>query len=348
MYIVSKSYLMRKRIVLSALFLIILVSIIGIYSMSASADSPKKQAHNAYLEDAGRMIGSGMFKRIAVIFGADTMAPTDPLQFVIVSRDVLDSARETAAGKIESFTSTVCQGLALFAVAFFCIRKLFQDIQRESGSNLDVWFQSFAKMAIGFICVLNYDIIINAIANLGTFVSNQVESAVSVGEGDINGIIEWIKKVGDVDGDIGAKGLLGFIQDAIVELRWVFKKILVGAIVVIMQLPLLAGDIVLYTIAIELLLRKVFLPLALADIVGEGARSTGIVYLKKYFALYLRVALCFVIAYIGTVMLNGMAALASTNLLEGIMKIMGMVIIFLTVSKLYSQTSGIANNVMGV
>lgn len=64
-------------------------------------------------------------------------------------------------------------------------------------------------------------------------------------------------------------------------------------------LPMLASMYLMYSMIFELKLREMFAPVAVATVGYEGARSTGVRFLKKYLACFIRIALYFVIAAMG-------------------------------------------------
>ena len=69
-------------------------------------------------------------------------------------------------------------------------------------------------------------------------------------------------------------------------------------------LPLLASVYLIYSMIFEIKLRQLFAPMAVATIGYEGARSSALRFLKKYFACYLRIAMYFVIAALGSQLTN--------------------------------------------
>ena len=54
-----------------------------------------------------------------------------------------------------------------------------------------------------------------------------------------------------------------------------------------------------YGILFELVLRKVFAPIAVADVVSEGSRSPGVKFMKNYFGCYIRMAMFAAVIIIG-------------------------------------------------
>ena len=69
-------------------------------------------------------------------------------------------------------------------------------------------------------------------------------------------------------------------------------------------LPMLASMYLMYAMVFEIKLRQIFAPLAVAGIALEGPRSSGLRFLKKYLACYLRVTMYFAIAALGAMMTN--------------------------------------------
>lgn len=69
-------------------------------------------------------------------------------------------------------------------------------------------------------------------------------------------------------------------------------------------LPMLASMYLMYAMVFEIKLRQIFAPLAVAGIALEGPRSSGLRFLKKYLACYLRVTMYFAIAALGSMMTN--------------------------------------------
>ena len=68
-------------------------------------------------------------------------------------------------------------------------------------------------------------------------------------------------------------------------------------------IPILGFSFLLYSALFELFLRKMFAPMAVANIAYDGARSAGVRYLKKYFALLIRIAIYFALAAIGEMLM---------------------------------------------
>lgn len=58
------------------------------------------------------------------------------------------------------------------------------------------------------------------------------------------------------------------------------------------RLVSILANIVIYTTAIEMIIRRMFAPLAIADIYQEGLRSSGARFLKSFFACFIKLAIC--------------------------------------------------------
>jgi len=354
---ITSSYKNRKKVVTVALCAIILLTVLWFgqtYTLANSLTS-LEQEYNERLIETTNTIGTGMFKRVELIFigSDDTSGDSERVDWAVsmMTRNQLKDAKEKTELKIIDIATKIFQGLGMVLVTYYCIKKMIMDLQRENGTSIDVWFQMGAKMIIGFLVVLNFEYLLNGLEEIGTLVIRAVRGGLDLTIDDTINIQTWLKeKLAPVDPEtyVPAGGLFASLGDFFKRITVKFAMFKLTAVMILMQLPLLVGDIALYTILIEILLRKMAAPLALADVVGEGARSNGLIYLKKFFALYLRVAMCLAVAFIGSHFINAIAGGDTVNLSQGLLKLAAMIIMYLTIAKLYTQTQNIANNVMGV
>ena len=109
------------------------------------------------------------------------------------------------------------------------------------------------------------------------------------------------------------------------------------------QISILVAQVVAYSVIIELTIRKMFSPLAVANISMEGFRGPGMRWFKKYLALYIRMILICVLGYIN----GGLVAVVIQNL-SGIQVAFGVVVVNFTVVTMMIKSSELANEIMGV
>ena len=109
------------------------------------------------------------------------------------------------------------------------------------------------------------------------------------------------------------------------------------------QVSILVAQVVAYSVIIELTIRKMFSPLAVANISMEGFRGPGMRWFKKYLALYIRMILICVLGYIN----GGLVAVVIQNL-SGTQVAFGVVVVNFTVVTMMIKSSELANEIMGV
>lgn len=101
-------------------------------------------------------------------------------------------------------------------------------------------------------------------------------------------------------------------------------------------------------------IRKMFAPVAVADIYAEGMRSTGMRFLKKMFAIYLKIAICMVSCAIGYKIMQ-FALIANKLLLANMEDGINTMSVFLTIIvgtvvaiTMMTKGAGIADEALGV
>lgn len=135
---------------------------------------------------------------------------------------------------------------------------------------------------------------------------------------------DWVAGLGNVVSDLGSglSGLFGSITG-------LFGNGLVQ----------LASSLVVYAVAIEIAIRYLFTPLAIADLYSEKWRSNGWMWLKKLFAVSMQGAVIFLIIYVTDIFKDSLGASFSviTN-----------TAINLTMIGMFAKSRQIANDIIGV
>ena len=340
------SYDRRKKVVLSGFIAILVLCMIWIAMPFARAeDSDLKTGYNNFKEFVAGELDDGMFSSIDSMFGNGSTSSKATVNkfFSEVKTDVENT----------SFIRTVAQaikGMAMFLVVMFSFIALFKELQRGDG-GLDMWAKCFVIVAIGLLAVLNWELIVNALEAIGQFISQRVMQAITrTGTG--GGVGTWLDTyLGFGDQDVKELGLLdigGLMSNVLLYIKTFFKYIALGLVWLLFEIPLMMARVVLLTILVEIVIRKMFFPLALAAIAGEGMRSPGVNYMKKFVALYIRVAMCYAIAAIGTVIAGAISAAQVDGIAQGILQFACLFVAYITCTKLYSSTSTIANQVIGL
>ena len=130
-------------------------------------------------------------------------------------------------------------------------------------------------------------------------------------------------------------------------------------------LPMLVALFLMYSAIFELKIRQILAPMAVATISYEGARGSGVRFLKKYLACFLKIAIYFLVAWIGYCLsmyfykriLNndnintanledkreGAADIGAPGVMDAIMMLLSNVVCAMAMM----QTGGIADEVVG-
>lgn len=261
----------------------------------------------------------------------------------------------------------IFKGLAAVTFMWNFLLKLGNEMLR-SEMNLE-WYGRWCLYAIlSMVAIANSDLIIGVLERAGSSLISiglaKVGSSAPLIEG--TSLEEWIDKAFDIESlktalasityvDLAATALAPLLKNVsftalvftCIYMAW--KAILANVIAVAIHIPLIAVDIALYSIWIEISIRKITLPVSLASVFVDGARSPGVAQVVKLLAQYIRVVLCGVIAVLGQSLLIGLfGVLEFGNLGEAIISIISVLAVYMAVGKLMTQTSNITYQSMGV
>ncbi len=114
-----------------------------------------------------------------------------------------------------------------------------------------------------------------------------------------------------------------------------------------------------YSLLIEIGVRRALTPLAVADIYGEGFRSTGARWLKKYAACFVRIGIAVMVCALGIVVMGLLAHQtfgagstdkdADSQLMSGMLEyLIKVVVVNFTVISVIGKTGEYANEALGV
>lgn len=197
---------------------------------------------------------------------------------------------ETSLGNmIMDVTRTLAGGLLLVYSIIAIIRAY------ETGEvNIDLFLKVLLKMVVAMVLVININPLLDTIQELGynlaTLISEAVStsiSSISVGEtmdsiktATYQSIIHFAE---DPSGIGAAKALPG-LTSSIMEIQSFCNPILL--------LLEVSVKTVSYSLFIELAIRKAFMPIAVVVLSEDGIRSPAMRYLKKFAAVYIKIAIC--------------------------------------------------------
>lgn len=185
---------------------------------------------------------------------------------------------------------TALKGIAMFIIMYHLILSMVKELERGE-MTMESWLRILIAFVIPCVCIMEYDRVMKAIGNLGIWLQDSlnhnatVDLAATKAPGGVEPA-EWKgwTKIGEyLSGTLKymwayAKGTILFIPYAIVNF--------------LIILAILNGVMSNY---IEVVLRHLFLPFAIANISYEGVRSSGLRYIKKYLGCYIKIGCIMVI-----------------------------------------------------
>lgn len=217
-----------------------------------------------------------------------------------------------------------------FLVIILAMGHLISNIEKGQ-DPVECVFKVLIEIGISLIIIMNLDKLISILGQLGTWfieTSGTVDPAAA--GADPTSLLRAL--TGDDDGGFGWR--LGAI--AMLSLPFFMS-----------YAANIACKFAMYQIILEIGIRKCFAPIAVADIYQEGLRSPGARYLKKFVALFLRLAAAILICTVLGKLTND-AALAAASAGSGALTAIAEILVlnFTAVGFIF-KTGEIANDVVG-
>ena len=111
-----------------------------------------------------------------------------------------------------------------------------------------------------------------------------------------------------------------------------------------------AIDAQIFFIALQLVLRSAFMPIAIVGVASEGMRGGALRYVKRYFALYLQEGIIIVIMMAFSIILQTILSTSSgggTVIPMQIVEMYYVLTCYGAITAAISQSSGMAQEIMG-
>lgn len=109
-----------------------------------------------------------------------------------------------------------------------------------------------------------------------------------------------------------------------------------------------AAHFIVFSLLIEIAIRRVFAPVAMANVYGEGLRSPGMRYMMRYVACFLKIAIALFVAMLNPMLLSAIAATPGSDV-GGIMGYLVCVVACnFTVLGMSQKLGEYANDIAGV
>lgn len=254
-------------------------------------------------------INTGIGKSINTVFSQNS----DIYEALITNNAIISPVYNVLAG----FAAAI-------AVLFIYINVIQEVIHGQD--KVESFIRGLIKGIIVVILVLFLPRILTELENLGNGLYDALTGAMSETLTD--------------DPDIGfkasvfseKKGLGGFLARVVgTFFPWMLA-----------ELSIIVAQVLAYSILIELTIRKMFSPLAVANISIEGFRGPGLRWFKRYIALYIRMIIIYALSYVNTVMLT-----VIVQQLSGVKAAFGVIVVNFTIVSMMIKSSELANEIMG-
>lgn len=209
------------------------------------------------------------------------------------------------SGVSDAFSAGV-KSVANVLFIFYMYCALISEVQKGD-PEMGMWLRFFCKIYVGFWCIHNSGELITIIKGLG--------------EGLTSSVTLTTAQAADLEKN--ARTAL----DAVFKPNGVKINGLTAAILYVRMLPIILGGkiavvaakVVSFTLLLEEGICHTFLPIAVANICGEGLRSPGGRFVKIYFAIYVRMAMVILIAnFMGSFTLNAFTTSMNAGLSDAV------------------------------
>lgn len=188
-------------------------------------------------------------------------------------------------------------GMIAFALAIAAALVRYYNNVDRGADPVEQFFKFLVEILIVGILMLKLADLIGYIAKIGSVLIEQVHKAAGGSSDNTVPLLYYLGFTKDKDdNDVKIGGLKWLRAMAILFIPWIFSLLLT-----------IASYFVAFSILIEIAIRRLFMPFAVADIYGEGLRSPGMRYIKKYFAAFIKIVVCLAVCII-TAQLNSLVS----------------------------------------
>lgn len=267
--------LLRKRIVGMSLVCILFAAFLflGVGHAEANNSSLNGVARDQHRELVETVYSNGQIREVSDIL----LGTNSGFYDAMVGSD-------TSIGNV---VLGLTKGFAAALLMLYTYISIVRSYERGE-ANLDMFYRVLLKLVLSFFVIAYLNDILEAIQDLGYYLVQIINNASIDALGSVDETT--LEKIYDdslwnsLSFGAGGESSYWEAQSNVLEMQSLYNPIL--------SLLNLAIKTVSYSFFIELALRKAFMPIAMVMIMEDGPRSPGIRYLKKYFAIYLKMMFC--------------------------------------------------------
>ncbi len=220
---------------------------------------------------------------------------------------------------------TYLQGLGSVVAIVIMVGKIEESLARGRG-DIESLSEGVIALVICLLVVLYVTDILDIINGIGNLIVQAMSEKVSSG----------------VDTGLTAD----HIDEASGTMEAIALLIKILPVYLLSKVEVILVKMVAFSIILELGIRRIFFPLAIVDVYGEGLRSSGMRYMKKYLACWVRMAICIAVAYLGNLLITTVSD--ATSAIEAADTLVNQIAIAYTTIAVMLKGQDVANDIVGV
>ena len=216
----------------------------------------------------------------------------------------------------------VCIGVGYALVVLYLLIDIMDKITQDS-FNIEVFLKAFIKAIVAVLIIANGMVILENVIEFGNRVLLSISEGAGSSEDTVNTVLEWRTKLSDA----GFLTLLGYMVCLVFDYVLLFVAQMIIWVCCISR-------------SLELGVRAIFTPIALADVFGEGLKGPGIRYIKKFLAVCLQASIMLTLLLLYQAIINADVSGLGTTMIK-------IVAAFTLVGMMFKSIT-FANDVVGV
>lgn len=237
---------------------------------------------------------------LSVLLFPEVRADDNSLQISMaqqVQSGVFGTLNESIASPVygvvtaETFTTGVIAGfynsikvLGAMWVIILALSRMLTNIEREE-DKMQCIFKAMLEIGIAGLLIMYLGEIMNGIMLIGSEIVKNMSGLLPTGNTtSVAGAKQLLKTMTGKDHGSFAWEIYAF---AMLAFPWICSLLLS-----------VAAKFMMYQLYFEIGMRRAFAPIAVADIYQEGLRSPGARYFKRFFAVYIKIAMCYLAAFL--------------------------------------------------
>ena len=269
-----------------AVFLLTLT--FGIIPKAMADFSNAKQVNNAF-DDFLKGFSVTSFSKMAEAYESfkDFLSPTS-----------------NSASIIPTFTEFI-KVIAQVLILFYAFISIIQEAEKAEFTT-EMWTKLAVRTAVAILAVVFTGDLLDTLYKLGNWVINESQNVldmtgVTIGPADRTSMIEGLSTLPGL-GDLKKVLLTDASGEAVNWYELQGAGSATKMLNYVVWFPMAVCIFLTFSALFEVKVRQIFAPIAVASIANEGARGAGVRYLKKYLASFIKIAVYFAIAALGTIL----------------------------------------------